>query len=124
MGNVSKKKINPYKKLIGNQPPVVQGDTLGEPVSVTNWLKHIEDGDTIKSFAKIRDVGKSKQAFVATAAIGEHFIPVREYFCGYYMIWILCVRDGGDMIRYRTAAAEIDFVLWNKKEEPVVNKEE
>ena len=126
MGKITKMQPNKFKEVIARQDQPKRPPTLGEPCEVTNWEEHIKSGHRLKHFAKIQPTrdGKSKEALVHTPERNQYFIAVKEPFCGYYYIWILCLTEGSDRINWRVNAGDVQFVLWDVPEEKLPSLDE
>lgn len=115
MGKIMKMQPDKFKKLVQKQDQPPRPPTLGEACEVTNWDVHIKAKHKILHFVKVQDIpGKrEKEAIIHTPGQNQYFIPVKETFCGYHYIWILCLTNGSDRINWRINAGETQFVLWD-----------
>lgn len=120
MSKTIKMQPDKFKQMVQKQDEPKRPATLGEPTMSTDWDYHMLNKHKIKNFTKIQTTGKDpktgkdiKQAFVNTPRLGQIFIPVREDFCGYYYIWILCLNEKTGQILFRANTGDLDFVTWD-----------
>ena len=113
-------KPDKFKQLVAKQDMIKGPETLGEPTEITNWTEHMKLGHRIRNFTKIQDMpNKQKQAIVHTPAANQYFLAVKESFCGYYYIWILCLTEGSHRVLFRVNSGDIQFVTWEIPEAEV-----
>lgn len=115
MGKTMKMQPDKFKQIVQKQDIPPRPPTLGEPCEATNWDTHMDAGHKIAHFVKVQDVPgqKRKEAMIHTPGQNQYFVAVKEPFCGYHYIWILCLTNGSDRINWRINTGDVQFVLWD-----------